>query len=181
MLKTNTPTDASPLRRVIAFSIDWGLIAAYVLTLFGIATAWSGGVPSPSLPYNALQHELLGFIVLTLPVVTYFAASEYRSGQTLGKYIMRIRVTTQQGKQLSLRQAIGRNVLKFIPWEMAHFCVHHFVAANLENREPGAITIIVLIMTYVLVALYLGTLFWSGNHRPIYDRLVDLKVIRLRN
>ena len=53
-------------RRLLAFSIDYLVIAVYGLLLFGIATLVGVGKHSPFIG------QLVGFITLTLPIFLYF-------------------------------------------------------------------------------------------------------------
>lgn len=173
-----TRTSALPIQRLAAFAVDWCVIAVYGLALFGVVVALNGGVPQVSAPYNPLLNQLVGFACLTLPVMVYFVASEYRGGATLGKRVLGIRTVSINSKNLTLRQASVRTALKFIPWEMAHFCTHQFVAANTENREAGAVTLAVLAVVYLLAGLYLAMLFLRKDHRTAYDLAADTQVVR---
>lgn len=44
----------------------------------------------------------------------YFIVLEDRSGQTVGKKVMRMVVVTQDGKRITLKQSIIRNVLRVL-------------------------------------------------------------------
>jgi uncharacterized RDD family membrane protein YckC len=74
---------ASPLRRVAAWLLDYLIIAAYLVVLtaasFGLlgSPAHTAYMTAMSRPLTA---ELGGFLLLTVPVVLYFADSRPRSG-----------------------------------------------------------------------------------------------------
>jgi uncharacterized membrane protein len=70
-----------PVRRLIAFGVDYLMIAAYLLVLLGVSLA---ALASPArneylaVRSNAWSAEVGGFILLTAPVVLYFADSRCR-------------------------------------------------------------------------------------------------------
>lgn len=100
------------LRRLIAFIVDSVIVSLAILVIFGIisliliiASSFSG----ISLPF---------FDFLTFPLYTgigsvlYFALLEHVYGQTFGKYVMRLKVSDTQNRQLTLGQAFVRNISK---------------------------------------------------------------------
>ena len=165
--------------RLLAFGVDYLLVAAYLAMLLGIsllllasparnvyAALWSGAVGG----------ELMGFGVLTVPVVLYFALSESLGGATLGKRVCGLRVVNSHGGALSVPRSIVRSGVKFLPWELAHFTIWHYAASEGGPPEWTGPT---LGLVYALVALYLVTMVAGPSHRTVYDWIagsrVDLK------
>ena len=67
-----------------------------------------------------LNHGMM-ILVLTLPIVLYFAMCESSRLQgTVGNCLMRVAVVNTKGKQATLSQTAIRAVVKFLPWEFFH-------------------------------------------------------------
>jgi uncharacterized RDD family membrane protein YckC len=167
---------ASPWRRVAASMLDYLLIASYLILL----SAASFG-PLSSLLSSALTRpitaELVGFLTLTGPVILYFALTEASAWQaTLGKRALRIVVVGPGGTRLPVGRAMVREVVRFLPWEMAHALI--WPLALPPHKEPLPLTIGGFAVVYLLVFVYLVSLFVGSQHRTIYDRIAGSRVIR---
>jgi uncharacterized RDD family membrane protein YckC len=171
---------ASPWRRVAAWMLDYLVILAYLIAL----TATSLGVlssPAASVLSSALTRpitaEVVGFLTLTGPVILYFALTEASPWQaTLGKRALRIVVVGPGGTRLPFGRAIVREVVRFLPWEMAHALIWPLALA--PHLEPFPVTIGGFAVVYLLLFVYLVSLFVGSEHRTIYDRLAGSRVMR---
>jgi uncharacterized RDD family membrane protein YckC len=169
-----------PVRRLIAWALDYVVIAGYLVILaaasIGIQASGLHGLWIAALS-NAGSAELAGFVTLTLPVVLYFAFFEASpTGATFGKRALGLRVTALDGSRLSLGRALLRSAVKFLPWELAHFTIWHYVYAGRAN--PPAWAAFALAIVYLLVAAYLVTLFVGKSHRTVYDRIAGARVVQ---
>ena len=160
---------ASFLRRLIAFAIDLIVIGFYALSLFLLVFLINGSLPTQEIPYNTGKQQIIGFVSLVLPVLIYFALCEWRFGQTLGKKIVRIRVVSLNGKNVHFGQAMVRNILKLLPWEIAHFGVHQFIAATISQTEIPTIAFVSSVFAQILVFIYAGFILWQKQRRTPYD------------
>ena len=171
----------APVRRLLAFGVDYLMIAAYLALLFAVSlVALASTIRDAYLALwsNAWSAETVGFIVLTAPVVLYFALLESSAaGSTLGKRMLRLRVVAAGGKQLRFGRSILRSAVKFLPWELAHFTIWHYVYGSAGHASPPAWAALVLAFVYVLVAAFLLTLFIGREHRTIYDRIAGSRVV----
>jgi uncharacterized RDD family membrane protein YckC len=171
---------ASPWRRVAAWMLDYLVILAYliVLTAASLITQVS---PSASVLSSALTKpitaELVGFLTLTGPVILYFAITEASAWQaTLGKRALRIVVVGPGGMRLSFGRAIVREAVRFLPWELAHSLI--WPLALPPHLEPLPVTIGGFAVVYLLLIVYLVSLFAGSEHRTVYDRLAGSRVLR---
>jgi uncharacterized RDD family membrane protein YckC len=172
---------ASPVRRLLAFGVDYLLIAGY-LVLLAAASLILLDTPLRAryirLWSNAASAETAGFLLLTLPVLLYFALSESSSWQaSLGKRVLGLQVIGNQCQRLDLSHSLLRSGVKFLPWELAHFTIWHFVYLRPGSTRPPEWTQAALGSVYVLVAAYLLTLFMGSSHRTVYDRVADARVM----
>lgn len=171
---------ASPWRRIAAWMIDYLVILAYliVVTATSLETlsspAASGFSSALARPTTA---ELVGFLTLTGPVILYFALTEASAWQaTLGKRALRIVVVGPGGRPLPFGRAIIREVVRFLPWEMAHALI--WPLALPPHLEPLPVTIGGFAMVYLIVFAYLVSLFVGSEHRTIYDRIAGSRVMQ---
>jgi len=123
-------------KRVLAFAFDYVLVGLYAFGLYVLVTM-SGLDKSIGgfIAHAPFRGQLVGFLLLTLPVVFYFVSLEKSSqGATLGKRILRLRVLVDTRGRDAGKAVLIRNVLKFLPWEIAHFGVHQLM--YFEGYEP---------------------------------------------
>jgi uncharacterized RDD family membrane protein YckC len=171
---------ASPFRRVAAWLLDYLVIAAYLIVLtavsLGILASPLRGAFTAAMSAS-LDAELFGFVLLTAPVVLYFALLEASSWQaTIGKRALGLKVTTLDGGRLPVGRALVREAVRFLPWEMSHALVWQVALS------PGARTFppwmaAAFGLVYLLVFSYLVTLFVGSTHRTLYDRIAGSVVI----
>jgi uncharacterized RDD family membrane protein YckC len=114
-----TPQLATAGKRLVAFALDYLVIAGYIVVLSIVSSLiWQsiGGVPDTT-HGGAWRYDLLAFVTLVLPVILYFALSEAsRSRATLGKRRLGLRVETPDGHPLSRSRSLLRSALKHGSW-----------------------------------------------------------------
>jgi uncharacterized RDD family membrane protein YckC len=171
---------ASPWRRIAAWSLDYLVIAGYLVVLTAVtlglqATGFRGTLDGAmSRPASA---ELLGFLTLTLPVVLYFAILESSRWQaTLGKRALGLVVAGASGP-LPIGRALLREALRFLPWELSHALIWRIALAPDRQSFPAWASWGIAAV-YVLVIAYLVTLFAGSQHRTVYDRIAGSYVLR---
>lgn len=119
--------------------------------------------------------QLLGFVLVTLPVGLYFALLEAAPSQaTWGKARMRLRVVGLQGERPRLRRSLTRTTWKFVPWELAHTCVWQLTFTP-EALPPLAVAGLVLV--WLLVGANALSIWRRADHRALYDLLAGTAVI----
>lgn len=163
------------VHRVFAWIIDCGVIAAYAIILF-LATdlflTVSGRIPTAN-PYGG---QLISFFTLTLPVLTYSYLSEKSSWKgTVGKRSLKLAVLTDQDK--SARNILTRNVLKYLPWELAHTGIHWSVYYDRNGIETPLWTWVTLILPQALVFGYFASALVSKGESSIYDKISNTKIV----
>lgn len=160
--------------RLLAFAIDWLILALWGGVLFGFVMFATGGdPPRPGGPWTA---QMLGFLTMTLPFTLYFAFCESSGWHaSIGKRVLRIGVTGRSGQQLSLGRALLRNAIKFVPWEFGHTLAHR---AALEG--DGDLPVWLWVPAAIAAAgsiWWLAALFLTGE--TPYDRWTGVRVARL--
>lgn len=172
-------TNAGFWLRTLAFATDYIVIGAYVAVLIGAGAVVNQSWPAfaNSLFGTALSSQAIGFLLLTLPAILYFSLAEAGpSGATWGKRRLGIRVTVLDGGRLGFGRALGRTLLKFIPWELAHTCIWQFSQAT---DEPSWLLDVGLGVVWLLVGANIVCMLRSARGQTVYDRLAGTVVVRV--
>jgi len=166
--------------RVLAFVVDYLPIAAYLAALVA-AGAWLDRSSQPIarvLFGGPVAGEATGFLLITLPVTLYFALSEASSRQaTWGKAHVGLMVTDLVGMRLSPLRSIGRTVLKFIPWELAHACIWQI---SFAHGQSSAIYVVGFAIVWLIIGANVVSLLVSPTRQTLYDRVAGTLVVHGR-
>ena len=164
------------LLRLKAFLIDYLVIVLYLACIVMIAIVF------PFVQNLFIQSYILaqfiGFIIVTLPVSIYFIFYDSILGkQSLGKKRVKIKVVNKEGLPLSIMQAICRTILKFLPWELAHFLIYRLVDAG---SDPMPFYIYFFgALVYGLIIVYVLMSIFTKRKQSLYDFLSKTYVIRV--
>jgi uncharacterized RDD family membrane protein YckC len=164
-------------QRVKAFSLDYVILLIYLAVILGLNLLVSALSTSfRSLFSNRILAQMIGFLMVTLPITLYFAINESSPRQaTWGKRRLGIRVTDSNGMRISFGRAFLRTLIKFVPWEIAHTLVwqikfyQHFSPAITGG----------LILVYTLVGLNILSLVLTKTHQTLYDLATRTYVIKM--
>lgn len=166
--------------RVLAFVVDYLPIAAYLAALVAVG-AWLGRSSQPLarvLFGGPVAGEATGFLLITLPVTLYFALFEASSRQaTWGKRRTGLMVTDLVGTRLSPLRSIGRTVLKFIPWELAHACIWQI---SFARDQSSAIYVVGFAIVWLIIGANVVSLLVSPTRQTLYDRVAGTLVVHGR-
>ncbi len=162
------------LLRLVAFLIDYLILMVYALALLGIVLLW-GVDHHISSPVIA---QLAGFASLTLPVILYFTVLEHGKRQaSVGKRVMRLIVTDPTHQAASFKRLLVRNLLKFLPWEIAHLGIHWAYYYSRLGLELPAWIWIPLILSQMLAIGYVLSIVLHSNHQALYEQWSGTRVI----
>jgi uncharacterized RDD family membrane protein YckC len=98
-----------------AFAWDYLIVAAYLAMIAAGGAALGTYSPSVSSAIfgGPIVGQLAGFLLITVPVICYFALSEASARHaTWGKARMRLKVVDRQGRALSTPRSFGRTAVK---------------------------------------------------------------------
>ncbi len=169
------------IRRLLAFLVDYGVMAFFVAVLsvagFAIRSQLDVTPSAPTFQQKLLAQALV-FAMVILPIMLYFAVSESSRWQaTIGKRVLRLQVTDDHGGRPSLLRTLLRAAVKFAPWELAHTGVLHVPGTPFVS-EPGAFSWGTWIAA-LLLALWWFASIWLGDGRTPYDRIAGTVVTRV--
>lgn len=167
--------------RVLAFALDYLMIAAYATALAAVTFAAAASPLRRSLAVllaTPASRDAVAFVTIVLPVILYFALQEGSARQgTWGKRRLGLRVTALGGGQLPLIRAFVRALVKFLPWQIAHTCLFHYPGWPLAPAAPPGWVTAGFALVWLLVITYLALLGFSKSHRTPYDRLAGSAVL----
>lgn len=157
-------------RRAAAYLIDVILLA----TLAQL-TQWAIFVMADNPLAAASGPVLEGWVLLTvsLPAWLYFSLSESIAGQTVGKRLMGLRVSSVAGGRVSFVRALVRTIVKLLPWELTHATL---LLPTPLAAEPGFRW--GFIVVYVLLGLYLVVMLFNRRKQSVHDLLTGTIVVR---
>jgi uncharacterized RDD family membrane protein YckC len=126
---------------------------------------------------NPVLGQLIGFLILTLPISLYFALSEAAPRQaTWGKRRMGLQVTRKSGAPISKARSLVRTAVKFLPWELSHTLIWQLVRFQPGTESPLAN--VGFTVVWGLVGLNLVSLLLTPSHQTLYDLVADTVVTK---
>ncbi|MHA2326476.1 MAG: RDD family protein [Promethearchaeota archaeon] len=156
------------MSRAVAFLIDIGILypTGYLIAIILIQVLGA--------PVNPFETYIRAIICFSIPVWIYSIGNDFsKSGSTIGKKIIKIHVVTLENERLKLHQAISRNLIKLIPWEMVHLT---FFGLSEGWGTFSIAQMISAIVTYVLIFFYVIIMIKTKGIRGIHDYLSHTQV-----
>jgi uncharacterized RDD family membrane protein YckC len=167
-------TRPSPGARLRSWFGDWLVIGAWLLLL--TLVSWLGGLWSgaPAPPRPTARELVVGDVAVTLatvvPFLLYLALSESsRHRATLGKRWAQLIVTAADGGPVSTSAVWTRNLVKVLPWQLAHLAVSRMV---LDVQLTAAVVLDVA--SLLLLALVAVPALMGGQ--GLHDRVAGTRV-----
>lgn len=158
--------------------IDLGIIIGYAVFLFALTRTVMVIFDIQPAIINPYLGQLIGFVTLTIPVVlySYFTEKSARKA-TIGKRIVKLKVIKENAD--SNRSILIRNILKYLPWEMAHTGVHWIVYYDNNHLPVSAWIWTLLIVPQILVLAYFLSIIFSKGRSSVYDCIARTKVLNM--
>jgi uncharacterized RDD family membrane protein YckC len=167
----------------MALLVDYALIVAYlvVVSIVGLFVALATGGFANWLALGTLGAELLGFVVLVLPVAVYLYLCEASTRQaTVGKRLLGLRVVVAaSGARPGRARILVRTVIKLIPWEFAHFFVWQAAASAGLAVFPAWITVGIAVANLLPLG-YLVCVLVQRDRRGPHDLVAGTRVVESR-
>jgi uncharacterized RDD family membrane protein YckC len=177
MLENQFIKQIAPMRfRFLAMAIDYLVFIIYGVVLFGLSFLFKP-LLTELFTTSAEVAQLTGFVLITLPVIMYFVLGESSKGMgSIGKRKLGLAVADHKGERLRIFRSLIRNLIKFTPWELAHFAIWRlrFPTGFSESFLVG-----ILIMVNVTVLVFIFCPFLNKNRKSLYDYLAGTKVIMI--
>lgn len=172
---------AGPFRRLLAFLLDLAIRAAVIVAFFiMLAIAGVGN----ALAQAGLEDLMVAMMTLAAFFFNWFymAAFEYWwNGTTPGKWLLNLRVTTDEGEPINLFQSAVRNLFRYVDmWPMVPL---PFAAMREEmTAEPIVVTFLFALIVPIFNKRFqrIGDLI-AGTMVVIEDRSWLMKVAKIED
>jgi len=174
-------TLANAGQRLLAAFIDMLLFLIYFIVVLSI-------IGGSFFLYSNTKAEYLTLLLIKLPWLTYNPLCEYYlNGQTLGKYIVGIRVVTQNGERLKLKEVFARWIFKgdffwitanifILLWFVMGFLALFFISLSKWNQRVADVvadTVVINLKATKKVSIKdLNNLQESFNEEISYPQVV---------
>jgi len=172
---------AGPFRRLLAFLLDLAIRGAVILAFFiALSIAGIGSV------FVSAGLEDLMFALMTLAAFFfnwfYMAAFEYWwNGTTPGKWLLNLRVTTDEGEPINLFQSAVRNLFRYVDmWPMVP--LPFAVMREEMTPEPIVVTFLFALIVPIFNQRFqrIGDLI-AGTMVVIEDRSWLMKIAKIED
>lgn len=149
--------------------IDYLVIVGYLLAVLGIAVSFYmlifQGIPK----FSELQSQAIASLTSVIPVIVIFSFLDWRGG-SLGKRKTGLKV---RYKTNSAWRSIVRNMVKFLPWQLAHIGVINGIYSNWDSWWSTALASIAIVLSAAMLAM----VFFRKDKRHIGDILAGTQVV----
>jgi uncharacterized RDD family membrane protein YckC len=168
--------------RLLALLVDYGLILGYmaVLALTTLALYAITGELFDWLSLGTTIAQLLGFLLLVLPVGVYLYVGEASTRQaTVGKRVLGLQVVNAADRGRPTRIGIViRTVVKLLPWEIAHFAVWNIFSISATGDSAFPIWLLATVTAANLLPfIYIATIALQKDGRGPHDLAAGTRVI----
>jgi uncharacterized RDD family membrane protein YckC len=172
------PKTAIIISRLKAFAIDYLIIFIYIGLLLGVTLVISNLFDTDLNNFDTTTAELTGFFTLTLPVILYFTFTEAgKHHGSIGKRKFGLEVVSIKLSPASFNQLLFRNIIKFLPWEIAHFFIFQLFYFSRKDEQPPGWVLAGLIISQAMAVTYLLFILSNKNNRSIYEIASGTKVV----
>jgi len=175
-MQSRQPAGLGP--RTIAFGWDYLVILTYLVALVAFGALGYRFAPdvAATLFSGPATSQAIGFALITLPVMLYYALSEASARKaTWGKSRVGLVVVDAQDSRRSLWRSLVRTAVKFIPWEIAHFVIWRLSFA-VDPDSP--VYTAGFIAVWVRLALDVSAMFVGTGRQALHDRVAHAFVVR---
>ena len=157
--------------RLKEFAIDYIVIVAYLVLLFAVAGTFYmvafGEIPA----FSQRQSQLIATGASVMPIVIVFSLMDYQAPfGTFGKRKAGLKVSY---KTRAYWRSLVRNVVKFLPWQLAHMGV----IGGMYSNFASPLAMAALYVSLGLLALLLGMTLFRKDGRHLGDMLAGTRVI----
>jgi uncharacterized RDD family membrane protein YckC len=169
-------------RRLAAFAVDYVLILAWIglISAVGLGARSLLGMRLGTITSDRdkLIGHAISFLVLTLPVVLFFAIAEHCPWRgTPGKRLLGLEVVSiDGGGTVPWSRCVVRAAVKFAPWEVAHTVIWHSPGQPFVSG-PNIWGLGGYVVALSSAAFYVASLF-KGTGRTPYDRAARTVTVR---
>ena len=124
------------------------------------------------------------FVLDSIIAIAYSVYFHARYGQTIGKWLMKVKVLSVNETRLSFRQAVLRDAIAILLSTLyALYAIVPIFSGKIPNTPEfeNSIPTLLMHLTLLVVALEVGTMLTNAKRRSLHDFIAGSVVIRLSN
>lgn len=181
-IKKKYDESAGNFKRLVAYVIDWYVTSLFVMAPVALLYSIETGKKSLAIDISllSLPYACVSFVIGLVLSIYYLVYSPLKTGQTLGKRAMSIKIVKMNGNDIDLKTMVIRQIVGIVLIEGVMFTVstyfHEIVAMLI--RIPYS-NYIAYVFTAVLVVSIIIAII-KPEKRMIHDYLAGTKVIALK-
>jgi uncharacterized RDD family membrane protein YckC len=160
------------IRRAAAYFTDILLLFAVLAPvgyLARMAAGWPGAAPT------GFEVWVASAVNFSVPAWAYFALSDRSPrGATIGKRLLRVRVSRHGIGQVGGLRALARTAVKLLPWETAHVSAFA-LSAGADGLAPAQV--VGLTAANGLAVAYFVAVCLTRGRRSVHDYVVATEVV----
>lgn len=160
--------------RLKEFTIDYLIIVGYLVGLFVIAMACYylafQGMPE----MTSGQSQLIATVSTVIPAIVVFSVLDYR--KPFGTYGKRKAGLKVKYETYAYWRSLVRNIIKFLPWQLAHMGVIAGMYTNFETTS----SMVLVYTSMALAVLLLGMVFFRKDGRHLGDMFAGTQVVHIK-
>lgn len=161
-------------KRLLAYWLDFVILVLCLVTPQWIVSVITSGFPFKGF-HTGFQIELWVVLTISVPVWAYFILFELLKQQTLGKRLLKLAVTNDEGSKVNLKQAFLRTFVKLLPWELTHIII--LIPEPMWNVMEPKNSFLIYIPNFIML-LYIVILFMNKGVKGVHDYLPHTRVIQ---
>lgn len=181
-IKKKYDESAGNFKRLVAYVIDWYVTSLFVMAPVALLYSIETGKKALAIDISllSLPYACVSFVIGLVLSIYYLVYSPLKTGQTLGKRAMSIKIVKMNGNDIDLKTMVIRQIVGIVLIEGVMFTVstyfHEIVAMLI--RIPYS-NYIAYVFTAVLVVSIIIAII-KPEKRMIHDYLAGTKVIALK-
>lgn len=162
----------SKKQRLTELLVDWLMICLYLISLFLVLLIINFIIYKEALPAQGETYsQFIATFTTTVPITLIFTWLDYRWSGSLGKHFAGL---TLRFEKPSFVRSLGRNILKFLPWQLGHMSVIRFIFGYFD-----IFSIVCYGLSIGLAILYLYMGLYRPDKRHLADFLAGSQVVQV--
>ncbi len=160
------------LKRLFAYWLDFLILAVCLTTPQWIIYILTSGFPFSRLN-TGIEIELWVIFTISIPVWSYFILCELLKQQTIGKRILKLVVSNEEGCKISIKQAFTRTFIRLLPWELTHIII--LIPEPWWSVEELKNSFLIYIPNFIML-LYIVILMGNKGVKGFHDYISNTRV-----
>lgn len=173
---------AGNIKRFFAYAIDWYITSVMVMAPIALLYSMETGKKSMVIDIGLLSipYACVAFVIGLILSLYYLVYSQSKSGQTIGKRLMSIKVVKLNDEEVNLktmliREGIGVLIIEGVMFTISNY-FHQLIAMFIDFPYTNyiACAYLAILVVSILIAII------KPEKRMIHDYLAGTKVIRVK-